>query len=395
MDQNFFIQPWLNQNEFIDTYQTLFTSYMNTENMPIDDFINNLDINNLIKGYRRLIVWESRNDNKAFVLSSLLAIDIVIKIKKGQFDNCSSSIDSHHILGEVIIRITNLIIDELKKTKKTSNQNMFLVAKEIDLPSFIIEIRHSCTHKNLPMFPCLLLAVKYLLKWIKENMWDRMYNIYKEEEHYYQMIINSFEQMKIDNVKCEVKMEVNHIMDIIEKMFVMYCKSVKYEKNKVVRKKEKEYTFVKSIYQLLEKKEKEIFILLLFQFCIQQLNNIYNNDKDKYKEERELIYAFISFISKNKSLNTIDSKSYEILIQITQDKISQLISKDKSNDILKTSFQIYFQKQKENNANNNINISLFTLGSFDSINITHQPIIEEENQQIEIDPKEYYNTLIL
>ena len=90
MDQNFFIQPWLNQKEFIDTYHTLFTSYVNTENMPIDDFINNLNIDNLNKGYRRLIVWESRNDNKAFVLSSLLAIDIVIKIKKGQFDNCSS-----------------------------------------------------------------------------------------------------------------------------------------------------------------------------------------------------------------------------------------------------------------------------------------------------------------
>lgn len=401
MDQNFFIQPWLNQKEFIDTYHTLFTSYVNTENMPIDDFINNLNIDNLNKGYRRLIVWESRNDNKAFVLSSLLAIDIVIKIKKGQFDNCSSSIDSHHILGEVIIRITNLIIDELKKTKKTSNQNMFLVAKEIDLPSFIIEIRHSCTHKNLPMFPCLLLAVKYLLKWIKENMWDKMYNIYQKEEKYYQNILKAFDEMTIEQIECDAKMEVNHIMDIIEKMFIMYCKSVQYERNKVIKKKEKEYSFLKDIYQILENKEKEFFILLIFQFCIQQLETIYNNDKDKYKEERELLYAFISFISKNKSLHSIDTKSYELLIQITQYKISQLLSKDKSNNILNSSFLSFFpiQKHKEDDDDSSILLSinnpLFTLGSFDTT--TNQPITEEvsHSEEMETDPKEYYNTLIL
>ena len=49
MDQNFFIQPWLNQKEFIDTYHTLFTSYVNTENMPIDDFINNLNYRHFLK----------------------------------------------------------------------------------------------------------------------------------------------------------------------------------------------------------------------------------------------------------------------------------------------------------------------------------------------------------
>ena len=42
MDQNFFIQPWLNQKEFIDTYHTLFSSYVNTENMPIDDFTGDM-----------------------------------------------------------------------------------------------------------------------------------------------------------------------------------------------------------------------------------------------------------------------------------------------------------------------------------------------------------------
>ena len=207
--------------------------------------------------------------------------------------------------------------------------------------------------------------------------------------------------MTIEQIECDAKMEVNHIMDIIEKMFIMYCKSVQYERNKVIKKKEKEYTFLKDIYQILENKEKEFFILLIFQFCILQLETIYNNDKDKYKEERELLYAFISFISKNKSLHSIDTKSYELLIQITQYKISQLLSKDKSNNILNSSFLSFFpiQKHKEDDDDSSILLSinnpLFTLGSFDTT--TNQPITEEvsHSEEMETDPKEYYNTLIL
>ena len=94
-------------------------------------------------------------------------------------------------------------------------------------------------------------------------MWDKMYNIYQKEEKYYQNILKAFDEMTIEQIECDAKMEVNHIMDIIEKMFIMYCKSVQYERNKVIKKKEKEYTFLKDIYQILENKEKNYCVLTI------------------------------------------------------------------------------------------------------------------------------------
>ena len=39
---------------------------------------------------------------------------------------------------------------------------MFLVAKEIGLPDYVIETRHSCTHKNLPSYNTLLFLFFFL-----------------------------------------------------------------------------------------------------------------------------------------------------------------------------------------------------------------------------------------
>jgi hypothetical protein len=51
----------------------------------MESFINNISISNLKSNIHYLILWDNRNDNKAFVLPSLLLIDIIIKIKEKKF----------------------------------------------------------------------------------------------------------------------------------------------------------------------------------------------------------------------------------------------------------------------------------------------------------------------
>ena len=87
-----------------------------------------------------LVKWDTRGDNKMFCLPIILLVNTLIKIKENKINN--KDINSCHILAEVLIRIINIIMDQLRKNKKANGLNMYLIAKDLDLPEFIIDIRH-------------------------------------------------------------------------------------------------------------------------------------------------------------------------------------------------------------------------------------------------------------
>ena len=143
---NYSIQPWISQDEFIEFYSTLFprnnTSQINSIsnnniNNTLDLFIDSLSLENLKKSMIYLIKWDSREDNKMFCLPIILLINALIKLKEKKITN--KDINSSHILAEIIIRVINIIMDQLRKTKKVTSMNMYLIAKSLQLPEFIID----------------------------------------------------------------------------------------------------------------------------------------------------------------------------------------------------------------------------------------------------------------
>ena len=128
---NYSVEPWVSQDEFIEFYEILFKNkkqieinssnvnnddIKNNSNNQLDKFIQSLSIPNLKKSMTYLVKWDTRGDNKMFCLPIILLVNTLIKIKENKINN--KDINSCHILAEVLIRIINIIMDQLRKKKK-------------------------------------------------------------------------------------------------------------------------------------------------------------------------------------------------------------------------------------------------------------------------------------
>ena len=291
---NYNFYPWKTQEEFIQFYETLFPNdkSLNQNNNNLDSFIESLSLDNLKKSMIYLIKWDSRGDNKMFCLPIILLVNTIIKLKENKINN--KDINSNHILGEIIIRVINIIMDQLRKTKKVNSLNMYLIAKNIDLPEFIIDIRHACTHKNLPSFNELVFTVQYLLYWIKIKIIEPKYISFIKAKNYFLYLLNQInndENNLLEENELQIKLEPDNLMAIIIQLFVNIKKFFTYNKSKntISYNNDKLKPKIQLFEKILEN-EKEIFILMIFSFVCQQIDKINSNEqiskeeKNKYKQ---------------------------------------------------------------------------------------------------------------
>lgn len=279
--------PWSNLSEFKTCYDLLFNNKYDKNNNQlkkieesVDSFIFNLDLNNLKIGVDILSIWNARKDHQTFVLPSLLLTESVIDIIEKTIAPNKHSISLYvHNLGQKIIRVTNLIIDDLKKKNRSIAGNMFLVAKKIDLPEFIIEIRHACTHKQLPTEYTLEFAIKYLFYWIKENFWDKQYSLMTKEEETKNKILNALDNIsgkgfnKIINQLSDFdgKLEVNSLYEIVDKFFAVLMTKLKLGNNKKIELTDTVDGLVK-VFKTLQNIEGKLIPLLMYHFISQQIS---------------------------------------------------------------------------------------------------------------------------
>ena len=346
---NYSVEPWESQEEFIEFYEILFKNkkqieinssnnndIKNYSNNQLDKFIQSLSISNLKKSMTYLVKWDTRGDNKMFCLPIILLVNTLIKIKENKINN--KDINSCHILAEVLIRIINIIMDQLRKNKKANSLNMYLIAKDLDLPEFIIDIRHSSTHKNLPSFNELLFAVEYMLYWIKIKLIDPKYNYFITEKKYFLFLLkhlnnnkkNIYEEENKIKKYISISLEPDHLLTIISHLFINIKKNFEYKNNKVIYYSDSDIMKNKILlFKKILDKEKEIFILMIFSFIVQQIKNI-NTNENIPKEEKEkyiqYILCFIKIICNNipKKIK-FNLKKCEILYLSVYNNINLLI----------------------------------------------------------------------
>ena len=336
---NYSIQPWISQDEFIEFYSTLFprnnTSQINSIsnnniNNTLDLFIDSLSLENLKKSMIYLIKWDSREDNKMFCLPIILLINTLIKLKEKKITN--KDINSSHILAEIIIRVINIIMDQLRKTKKVTSMNMYLIAKSLQLPEFIIDIRHSSTHKNLPNFNQLVFAIKYIFFWIKKKLIEPKYNTFIKEKKYFMMLLNRLNSDKNDiNINNDdiAKLEPEHLLIVITQLFINFKKYFIYNKSKntITYNNDKIKPKIQLFKEILDK-EKELFILMIFSFIYQQIKKINSNEKISNEEKnkyKQYLICFSKLIYNNTDKKIkFDLKKYEILYVSIYNNITQI-----------------------------------------------------------------------
>ena len=429
---NYCIQPWDSQEEFIIFYETLFDIKTKSQNQiekdsqnisnssdnitnnylndNLNKFIQSLSLSNLKKAMIYLIKWDNRGDNKMFCLPIILLVNTIIKIKENNIND--KDINSCHILAEVLIRVVNIIMDQLRKTKKANSLNMYLIAKDIGLPEFIIDIRHSSTHKNLPSFNELLFAIEYMFSWIKIKIIDPKYNYFIKEKKYFIFLlkeldsdnnINIYERENtIDKFK-PINLEPEHLMTLITHLFVNIKKSFKFNKSKKKASYDINNNIIKHKLILFKKifnKEKEVFILMIFSFVYQQILKV-NTNEDISKEEKEkyisFILSFIIIIYNNVPKNIkFDLKKCEILYISLYNNINKLKNgKNKEYDSLLDLFVNTFKNCKKSvNLEKNIlnenqgslrkNVDYVDLdsikGNINIINVENYEDEEDENE---------------
>ena len=336
---NYSIQPWISQDEFIEFYSTLFprnnTSQINSIsnnniNNTLDLFIDSLSLENLQKSMIYLIKWDSREDNKMFCLPIILLINALIKLKEKKITN--KDINSSHILAEIIIRVINIIMDQLRKTKKVTSMNMYLIAKSLQLPEFIIDIRHSSTHKNLPNFNQLVFAIKYIFFWIKKKLIEPKYNTFIKEKKYFMILLNRLNSDKNDiNINNDdiAKLEPEHLLIVITQLFINFKKYFIYNKSKntITYNNDKIKPKIQLFKEILDK-EKELFILMIFSFIYQQIKKINSNEKISNEEKnkyKQYLICFSKLIYNNTDKKIkFDLKKYEILYISIYNNITQI-----------------------------------------------------------------------
>ena len=336
---NYSIQPWISQDEFIEFYSTLFprnnisqinSISNNNINNTLDLFIDSLSLENLQKSMIYLIKWDSREDNKMFCLPIILLINTLIKLKEKKITN--KDINSSHILAEIIIRVINIIMDQLRKTKKVTSMNMYLIAKSLQLPEFIIDIRHSSTHKNLPNFNQLVFAIKYIFFWIKKKLIEPKYNTFIKEKKYFMMLLNRLNSDKNDiNINNDdiAKLEPEHLLIVITQLFINFKKYFIYNKSKntITYNNDKIKPKIQLFKEILDK-EKELFMLMIFSFIYQQIKKINSNEKISNEEKnkyKQYLICFSKLIYNNTDKKIkFDLKKYEILYISIYNNITQI-----------------------------------------------------------------------
>ena len=399
---NYSIQPWSSQDEFIQFYEILFpkdkssnTNSSNINNNNLDIFIESLSIQNLKKSMIYLIKWDSRGDNKMFCLPILLLVNTIIKIKEQKINN--KDINSNHILGEIIIRVINIIMDQLRKNKKANSLNMYLIAKNLELPEFIVDIRHACTHKNLPGFNELKFAVEYTFFWIKNKFIEPKYLSFIKEKKYFLHLINQLNNEIEKNIDSDnqIKLELEHLLIIITQLFINIKKHFIYNKSKntISYNKEKINPKILIFIKLLEK-EKEVFILMIFSFIYQQIKKINSNEKISNEEKnkyKQYLICFSKLIYNNidKKIK-FDLKKYEELYLSIYNNINDIKNEFKIiyeifSNIFKNSIKnLNFEKDDEFNENK-IYVNLGKIeGNINKINF-EEKINEIMSEQSEID----------
>ena len=411
---NYNLYPWKTQEEFIQFYETLFPndkslkqfSKNNNTNNNLDSFIESLSLDNLKKSMIYLIKWDSRGDNKMFCLPIILLVNTIIKIKENKINN--KDINSNHILGEIIIRVINIIMDQLRKTKKVNSLNMYLIAKNIDLPEFIIDIRHACTHKNLPSFNELVFTVQYLFYWIKIKIIEPKYISFIKAKNYFLYLLNQINNdendLLIENklqINSSIKLEPDNLMVIIIQLFVNIKKFFTYNKSKntISYNNDKLKPKIQLFGKILEN-EKEIFILMIFSFICQQIEKINSNErisKDEKNKYKQYLICFIKLIYNNidKKIK-FDLKKYEILYISLYNKINQIKEEYKIIfeifiNIFKNSIKNINLEDKDQLYDDNLYVDLDKIeGNIEVINveklkymINNNDIIKDKNDEID------------
>ncbi|KAI3645404.1 hypothetical protein MP228_008332 [Amoeboaphelidium protococcarum] len=173
----FKIVPWRDSAEFISVYQQLFPQGDDGKVITRKRLSHHSkDIRN---GLRRLHIWQLRGRIPLAVqsthdfLSALLDAISCERCGKSTTRDGSDNNDyaRRMLYSMTIIRFLNGLSDQ-NQNQKYVTSIYTLASGVLQLPKYIVDLRHSATHADLPPLVTLERAMYECLQWLKDKYWD-------------------------------------------------------------------------------------------------------------------------------------------------------------------------------------------------------------------------------
>ncbi|XP_026810744.1 uncharacterized protein LOC113552198 [Rhopalosiphum maidis] len=136
------------------------------------DIYGTKDIRNYKQALRKLLLWKSRGRSLSRGLyCTEMILQVIIKdVHFYEVDELISESDLIRLYSMAIMKFVNLTADVLGKGPQKS---MYYRASRLELPSWLIDMRHKISHdQDLPSLKSLRAAMEFALDWLKTKYWN-------------------------------------------------------------------------------------------------------------------------------------------------------------------------------------------------------------------------------
>ncbi|XP_057285628.1 ribosomal biogenesis protein LAS1L isoform X1 [Pezoporus wallicus] len=116
----------------------------------------------------RVSAWKSRYGPKM-----PLAVDCTAELIRCKVLDSSGRLKSHELIlsyGLALVRFVNLITE---RKQKMVNIPLRQLAKEVDIPIWVVDLRHELTHGKLPRLALCRKGCDVVLDWLRKTYWSR------------------------------------------------------------------------------------------------------------------------------------------------------------------------------------------------------------------------------
>ncbi|XP_061455015.1 ribosomal biogenesis protein LAS1L isoform X2 [Rhineura floridana] len=116
----------------------------------------------------RVSAWKSRYGHRM-----PLAVECTADLIRCKILDTSGTLESHDLVltyGLALVRFVNLITE---RKQKIFNIPLRHLAKEMNIPVWIVNLRHELTHSNLPQLAACQKGCDVVLDWLRRTYWSR------------------------------------------------------------------------------------------------------------------------------------------------------------------------------------------------------------------------------
>lgn len=127
------------------------------------------ELNDREKALERLTIWKLRRQTltPATVMSTISILEVQVKDDK----NVCTEIDLRAMYSNAFTKFLNYMSSIVRGRQLTT---MFATAKALGIESFLVDLRHLCSHGQiLPALDLSRRTAVYCMNWLRQYYWDR------------------------------------------------------------------------------------------------------------------------------------------------------------------------------------------------------------------------------